>query len=165
MDRAGTQIIKVPLSPPEVRIAKYIGKLRNEYSLETKPNARRDPSQTDEEMNIQAFGAELAVAKLLNVYPDLTPTKGDLPKWDLALRKLRYEVKRNHLDDGDLLVPKLNRDLMYILACGGLPEYRIIGYLQGTSVEILGEWVELTYGPCWRVHPKHLRSMATFFTG
>lgn len=143
----------IKLSPVEVEIARFIGRRRNRLSQETKPNARRDPAQTDAEMNIQAAGAELAVAKCLNVYPDLSPTAGELPEFDLRWNKRMVEVKRNHELQGDLLVPKLNKSALYVLACGELPEFKIIGRIDGDLIPYVGEWVELTYGACWRVRP------------
>lgn len=110
-------------------------------------------------MNIEAAGAELAVAKYLNVYPDLAPTFGSLPHWDLLWLGRHIEVKRNHLLGGDLLVPKLDETVVYILACGGLPQYHIVGYIDGVDVPLVGEWVELRYGACWRVNPNYLTSL------
>lgn len=150
---------KVKLSSSEVRIASYIGKQRNMLSSQSKPNARRDPNQNDEEMNIQATAAELAVAKYLNVYPDLSPRAGELPQFDLHMNHQLLEVKRNHLLDGDLLVPKLRQDVIYILACGEMPEFSIIGWMTGARVPECGEWALLLYGPCWRVRPCHLKAM------
>jgi hypothetical protein len=149
--------ITITLSACECKIAVFIGKRRNQLSLQTKENGRRDPNQTDEEMNIQAVGAELACAKYLNVYPDLSPTAGELRQWDLVKNGVHYEVKRNHLESGDLLIPKLREGLIYILVCGEMPKYTIVGYLPGMRVKETGEWVNLTYGPCWRVSP-HLLS-------
>ena len=156
-------VIEITLSSAEWGIAKFIGKLRNKKSLASKINGRRDPAQEDEEMNMEAAGAELAVAKMLNVYPDLSPTSGELPKWDLRGHGARFEVKRNHLATGDLLVPKLNSELVYILVCGELPKYNVVGYLPGTSIPLVGEWAELTYGACWRVHPGKLKPIESLF--
>lgn len=148
--------IVIKLSAFECKIAGYIGRARNALSLASKKNQRRDPNQGDEEMNIQAVGAELAVAKFLNLYPDLTPKVGALPQYDLTWRNRKVEVKRNHLRNGDLLIPFLNEKLIYILACGQLPGYSLIGFLSGHDVPSKGEWVNLTYGPCWRVNPQLL---------
>jgi len=149
-------MIEVTLSPLECRLGKYLGRVRNIMSLDTKTNARRDPAQNDEEMNIQGAGAEIAVAKLMNVFPELSPTRGELPKWDLVIHNEQFDVKRNHLPDGDLLVPNLYENIWYILACGTIPSYNIIGFLSGIDVKKNGEWVNLTYGPCWRVRPQKL---------
>jgi len=149
----------VSLSPAEAQIATFIGKTRNKMSLATKNNQRRDPAQDDEQMNIEAAGAELAVAKYLNVYPDLSPTRQDLPKYDLRWRGRRVEVKRNHEPNGDLLVPRLYHSLIYILACGHLPEYNLIGYIEGIDIPDAGEWANLTYGACWKVRPFRLEPL------
>ena len=154
----------IKLSPTEVAIARYIGKKRNELSLATKLNARRDPNQSDEEMNIQAVGAELAVAKCLNVYPDLSPVSGDLPKLDLFWNKRIIEVKRNHELQGDLLVPKLNEIALYFLACGELPLFKIVGWINGDQVPYVGEWAELKYGACWRVRPGSLKPVGASYS-
>ena len=148
--------VRVDLSRTEVAIARFIGRQRNKLSSETKINTRCDPGQTDEEMNIEAAGAELAVARYLNLYPDLSPTAGDLPDHDLHWKERRIDVKRNHMADGDLLVRKLNQEVIYVLTCGSLPSYSIIGWLRGYDIPLNGEWVDLPYGPCWRVRPRSL---------
>ena len=148
---------EVVLSSTECLIAKFVGNQRNRLSLRTKINMRRDIDQEDEEMNIQAVGAEMAVAKHLNVYPEFSPSEGKLPDFDMVWNGKKVDVKRNHLWDGDLLIPKLNPERFYILACGSLPKYHIIGGLLGAEVPKVGQWVELSKGPCWRVHPIHLR--------
>jgi hypothetical protein len=155
---------EIILSQSECRLANYIGKVRNKLSLETKINGRRDPNQDDETMNIEAMGGELAVAKYLNIYPDLSPTRGKLPEWDLIWNGYKVQVKRNHLQNGDLLVPKCLDQLVYILVCGACPNFTIIGYLVGYSVKLLGSWVQLTYGPCWRVNPSLLIPIERIFT-
>ena len=150
----------IDLTPTECRIANHVGKLRNSLSLKSKTNLRRDPAQSDEDMNIQAVAAEIAVAKYLNVYPEISPTDGDLPRYDCRFRDYRIEVKRNHLSNGDLLVPHLDKELIYILVCGEIPMFLLIGYLPGSSISLLGKWVELTYGACWKVKPNLLISLA-----
>jgi len=149
-------MIDVILSRSEAKIAKYIGLSRNNLSLRTKINQRCDPNQMDDEMNVEAVGAELAVAKVLNVYPDLSPRVGPLPKADLRYRGKLIDVKRNHLDEGDLLVRKLCDDVYYVLVCGSIPRFRIIGYIPGDKVDVFGAWSGLTYGPCWKVAPSKL---------
>ena len=149
-------MVHVELSPAEVAIAKFIGQQRNRLSSATKINTRCDPTQADDEMNIEAVGAELAVAKYLNLYPDLSPTAGTLPDYDLLWKDRRIDVKRNHKADGDLLVRKLNSEVLYVLACGALPSYSIIGWLRGYEIPLKGNWIDLIYGACWRVHPRFL---------
>jgi hypothetical protein len=148
--------IEVKLSPVECKVAAFVGKWRNRLSLETKQNRRRDSTQTDEDMNIEAVGAEMATAKWLNVYPELSPTDGELPKWDLIYMGKKIDVKRNHLRDGDLLVPFLNTDVTYLLVCGSMPSYWLTGWLPGQHVEALGRWEDLSRGPCWKVTPDRL---------
>lgn len=152
-------MIHLFLSSGEIQVAQLIGKLRNEYSLATKVNARRDDEQDDDEMNIEAMGAEMAVAKYLNVFPDLSPTRGKLKKYDLMWRGVEIEVKRNHRPEGgDLLVPQAepNEKARYILVYGSIPKFSLFGDIAGRDIRIYGKWTRLSKGPCWRVEPEYL---------
>lgn len=150
--RQGKQMEIVTLSPPECQIASYIGRLRWEISLaydrrETRRNFTSDGFRND----IEAVGAEMAVAKCLNVYPEWSPTPGEVPRFDLAWNGQKLDVKSTQRPDSNLLIPYLDKQLLYILVCGQMPEYRILGKIRGTEVPVAGRWVTLEHGPCWLV--------------
>lgn len=148
----------VILSEQEQKIAVYIGKKRNELSMRTKWNLRRDPLQDDEMMHIQAMGAELAVAKWLNVYPDMSPTDSALPQFDLIHDGRKVEVKRRDRTNLDLLLPNFRHDATYVLVYGRIPEFTIAGSIDGDRIPEVGEWREdLPYGSCWLIKRDFLR--------
>jgi hypothetical protein len=136
-----------------------MGKERNRVSMATKTNRRRDPGQTDEAMHIEAFGAELAVAKTLNVYPDLTIREGALPGYDMVLQAHLIQVKRRHTRRQDLLIPHLDESLDYVLVYGAIPSFTVVGYLPGRLVRSLGSWENLSKGPCWLVEVANILSL------
>ena len=149
-------MVEISLSEPECRLATYVGKIRNKMSMETKVNKRRDPLQSDEDMNIQGMGAELAVAKYLNIYPELSPTKGELPQHDLLFGNMKIQVKRRDRTNLDLLVHSLREDVVYVLVYGQLPKFQIVGMISGSEVKTNGKWTNMVYGPCWLVEKSRL---------
>lgn len=156
-------MIQIKLSPSGCAIAKYIGELRNKYSMATKQNMRMDPEQTDDNMHIEAFGAELATAKYINVYPDIVVTKGELPNYDLKFGDRLLQVKRRDRTNRDLLIPHLKEELTYVLVYGSRPEYLLVGFMEGCFVRKIGSWIDLPYGSCWMVEAQKLHPIEDLF--
>ena len=112
-----------------------------------------DPNQTDEDMNTNSAGAELAVAKYFNVYPEISPIRsneGDCPFFDLVMGDKKLEVKSTKRLDGNLLVKKWKPMLTYILVCGTMPSYKIVGSLESDLIKLRGRWTQMPYSVCWR---------------
>ena len=141
----------IKLSPVEIKIARYIGELRRIISLWNNRQTRHDFTPDGPRNDIEAVAAEMAVAKYLNVYPDWSPTKGEVPKFDLQWQGKRVDVKSTRHPNGNLLIPDLNKNLIYFLVQIQLPQFLLIGKIDGFKVNTVGEWVDMPYRPCWVV--------------
>jgi hypothetical protein len=141
----------VVLSQPECRIATYVGNLRRKISLAYGHSTRQDFTSDGFRNDVEAAAAEMAVAKCLNIYPEWQPTPGTVPKFDLTWDGQRLDVKSTQRPDGNLLIPYLDKELLYVLVCGTMPQYRILGGIRGSEVPVAERWVTLEHGPCWLV--------------
>lgn len=101
---------------------------------------------------IQSVGAELAVAKYLNVYPPLAVVANPL-KYDLVYNGLCLDVKSTEPPPPTkhLLIPYLKQEVIYISVWADMPHFQINGFAIGLLVPSLGEWVELPKHSCWRI--------------
>ena len=150
------------LSQTECRIATYVGQLRREISLSYGRSSRRDFTPDGFTNDVEAAAAEMAVAKHLNVYPEWSPTPGEVPKFDLAWNGQKIDVKSTQRPDGNLLIPELDGELLYILVCGTMPQYRILGKIRGFEVPITGRWVTLKHTACWLVPADNLEPLRQY---
>ena len=146
-------MVTVTLSATECQIASMIGRRRRYISLKyNRVTTRRDFTADGIHNDIESSGAELAVAKYFNIYPEWSPTPGEVPKFDLRLRGLHLDVKNTDRNDGNLLIPYLNESLVYVLVCGVMPKKNIMGCIRGDLVPERGKWREdLPHQPCWFV--------------
>jgi len=99
------------------------------------------------------------VAKQLNIYPEWSPTPGAVPRFDLTWNSQRIDVKSTQRLDGNLLIPYLEEYLLYVLVCGQMPEYRILGKIRGSEVPIVGRWVTMKPQPGWLVPADRLEPL------
>ena len=148
--------MQVTLSDSEVAIATYIGKARNSNARSGGiPDGKRDYDNTSIGIDVDGMGAELAVAKYLNVYPDLTILSGRRPHHDLVFRDKYLEIKQSKYSNPRLLLSPnriyVAENFGYVLVSGTLPIYRIVGYLSSRQVKAVGDWVNLGKGRSWSV--------------
>jgi len=150
----------VILSQAECEIAELIGRKRREISLMYGRDTRRDFTTDGIRNDIESSAAELAVAKHLNIYPEWSPTAGEVPRFDLRWRGMRLDVKSTSRPDGNLLIPRLDESLIYFLVCGDMPKKEIIGSLSGDLVPECGQWREdMPHGACWFVPADKLNQL------
>jgi len=152
----------VILSKPECRIATYIGRLRREISVAYERKTRRDWTPDGFRNDVEAAAAEMAVAKYLNIYPEWQPTPGAVPRFDLTWNGQRLDVKSTQRQDGNLLIPYLLTHLLYVLVCGQMPQYRILGKIRGVEVPLAGRWVTMKPKACWLIPPEKLEPLKQY---
>lgn len=158
-------MIEITLTPEEVYVAEYIGTRRSQTRRgDGTVNQRYDPSQTDLDIDRRGMGAELAVAKYLNLYPDMVIFTGELPQYDLVRGDTKFEIRSTQYPRGKLLITKLDEYTLYILVCGSMPTYTLAGYIEGSRVEEVGEWGVFKYVKCWTVQPEDLEPMDNLIT-
>ena len=148
--------MQLTLSDSEVSVAAYIGEARNKNARsEGIPDAIRDYDSTSAGIDVDGMAAELAVAKYLNVYPDLTIAKGHRPHHDLIYKDKELEIKQSKYANPRLLLSPnriyVAENFGYILVSGTIPIYTIVGYLSSKQVQEVGEWVDLGKGRSWGV--------------
>ena len=135
----------VLLNETEQIIAKILAERRYKNNRARGVVDRQIGGQSSEETDLNGLGAEMAFAKMFNVYPDL----GDVPgKEDGITRKgYTYDVKTTKYKNGRLLavMSKQIEDCnLYVLMIGEFPSYRIVGYaraedlLSGNYIDDLG---------------------------
>lgn len=153
--------MRVELSSTEVQIARYIGKLRDQL-LNHQPHTR-DFTGKLKNNDIEASAGELAVAKVLNVYPEWSPAP-KAPKFDLQLNGQHIDVKTTQHEKGNLLIPNLNEDNIYVLVRGSMPNFEVVGYIPGTLVAKIGEKTDQVYQPCYTIYWQQLFPIAQIKT-
>ena len=152
----------VMLSQTECQLAELIGRKRREISLKyDRKETRQDFTPSGITNDIEASAAEMAVAKLLNIYPEWSPTVGKVPRFDLRWNGHPVDVKSTQRADGNLLIPYLDESLIYFLVCGTMPTYKVMGYLEGDRVPWAGRLREdLGHIPCWFVPASQLQEVS-----
>jgi hypothetical protein len=152
--------MKITLSPTEVEIAHLVGRRRRDISLlYGRNNTRHDFTPSGIDNDIEAVAAEMCVAKALNVYPEWSPTEGEVPRFDLKWKDHPINVKSTQYPNGNLLIPDLLESSLYFLVRGKLPHYDIAGYIPGDQVKLKGEYLKQTYRPCWTIKTGQLYSL------
>jgi|TARA_B110000967_G_C18757704_1_gene496196 hypothetical protein len=137
----------ISLSNNEQRLAKFIARSRYENARTNNIQDVKISNQSNEEIDLEGFGAELAYCKLMNLYPDLE-TGGSLPNFDCISRYgATIDVKTTKYKKGHLLATlkkKNNPPDKYVLIVGEFPNYQIVGeigsdeFLQDNNIKNLG---------------------------
>ena len=113
-------------------------------------------------IDTDAYGAELAFCKLVNVYPDLT-THFRIKGYDAFLWEYRIDIKQTRYDNGKLIAratKKIEDADIYCQMVGRLPQYNFKGWVYASelidekNLEDLG-----SHGvPCYTLPQHKLRS-------
>lgn len=142
---------RITLSPTEVEIAKVVGFRRWEIaSVHARPTAR-DFTGDLLANDVESVAAEMAVAKALNLYPEWSPTEGEVPTFDLKHNGHKLDVKSTKHPNGNLLIPNPLDDNTYVLTRGKSPTFEIVGCMPGNMVKKVGIYTDQVYIPCWTV--------------
>ena len=151
----------VKLTDSECQVAKLVGQLRRQWHLNKHSTTTQHWTPDAVDRDDEAVAAELAVAKMFNVYPPLAIVM-DAPQHDLIIGPHQVDVKSVKKRPGvqtHLLIPYLKEHLVYLSVEADMPNYEVRGYLFGWEVAERGEWVDLGHHFCWRVHPVKLRDV------
>ena len=125
------------LNDGEQRLAKFIATCReaNNEALRKrgKIKDRKHSEGPSIDFNINAYGAEIAVCRLLNKCPDMTTHVNDGGHFDLVASGRTVDVKwRRHPNSSLLVTHWKNREGkrcdIYILVTGEIPSYVVVGY-------------------------------------
>jgi hypothetical protein len=150
----------ITLSEHEARIAKWIGKERTAINRRHQVgDQRRSVDLSGEEVDIDGMGAEMALAKMLNVYPDfgLSPRHGGM---DALWGGVGVDVKTTRYPDGRLIATPLKSAetgvALYALLVGRLPTYEFKGFVTATQLFAVSRLTDLGHGPTYAVKQAEL---------
>ncbi len=153
---------RVILTEDEERLATYLGKSRAKVNRSSGVSDKKIGPQDGKQADIDAMGAEMAAAKYLNVFPDLTlgPRQGTA---DLRLIHKNYtiDVKHTKIEGGNLLAAlwkKLEHSDIYILVTGTMPTYNVVGWAWNYELLNKRNVGDLGYGSTYIMGQKDLRS-------
>ncbi len=129
----------VTLNEVEQKLAKLVGAKRHQQNL---TNGTNSSAKSDPDNDINGFAGEIAVARVINSYPDFSigPHRRG---YDLKMRgkkgqDVRIDVKTTRHQAGYLIAKKWRKvdDCdMYVLVSGTMPRYEIQGWVW--SVELI----------------------------
>ena len=137
-------MIEITLTPHEQKIVEYIGKQRYLSNRQANITDDKRGNQSNEDTDVNGFGAEYAFAKLANVMPDFTvsPRRGGI---DCVLPNgITVDVKQTKLSNGKLISKKDSGSDIYVLMVGTLPVYKFIGW--ALSKHLINQKVNLGHG-------------------
>jgi len=148
----------VKLNEAEVRLAKHLGKAREEMNKTTKD--MKMGNQDSLSTNIEAVGAELAVCKYLNLYPDT-----DTSSWavaDCIFHGFTIDVKWSKSHRSNLVAKKkpANKTCnIYVQVTGEMPNYKINGYCSAKQLFSEDSKTDLGYGETYLVLNSKLKDI------
>lgn len=162
-------MVVVKLVDTEISIAKRLGQLRcarNRAQGIKNTLYHNGKKKTQEEVDIDAVGAEIAFCKWLNIYPDLT-TNVRAKGIDCTWRGLTIDIKNTDLLEGRLIC-RISKELkdadIYVLTIGELPSYNLVGWCYSGELidtQRIG-YLGLNRIPTYILPREMLRSMDTF---
>jgi hypothetical protein len=150
--------IDIILTETEQRIAKHIGSAREANNLKNNTKDGKMGKQDSLQANIEAVGAEFAVCRYLNVYPDL-----DMDSWavaDCVYHGYSIDVKWSPRDEADMVAKKKKASMIcdiYIRVCGSMPNYKILGYNSSKELFHDSRKTDLGYGETYFIPRSEMR--------
>ena len=126
---------KVVLNQGEINACKHHAKQREAVLREDGVPDKKVGKQSGAKADLDGFGAEMAVAKFLNVYPQFALTQGkrDADLWVTYNQQQVFsvDVKQTVYASGKLIAPNwktLENADIYVLVTGEMPEFTIVGW-------------------------------------
>jgi len=151
--------ILVKLNETEVLICDWLAEKRYEINRENNIKNLKVSNQPWKEVELDGIGAEFAVAKALNIYPDLTLSVRSGGVELVSKTHARIDVKQTKYPDGMLLslTSKKGEDIdTFILVTGTMPEYTIVGWCQAVDLLQQENIKDLGYGPTFALEQDKL---------
>lgn len=160
--------VVITLSPGELAVAQTLASLRrcvNQANGVT--DARRDRAQQAIELDLLGTVSELAWAKYLNQYPDLSvnPRRGGsdyVSPTDSPWPGMRVDIKATKRRDGRLLATtnkKSDDAHIYVLAVVDENEVTFVGWAKSEELLVPATLKDLGYGPTHALDQSQLRPM------
>jgi hypothetical protein len=154
---------RVVLDESEQRIARWLAQSRYQANRRAGIENRRIGPQSDEDTDLDGIGAEMAAAKALNVYPDLS-TEPRAGGHDLIANGKRVDVKATRYKSGHLLAAvakSASAADVYMLAVGEFPEYELVGWAYADDLLSIDNLTDLGHGQTYAMAQHQLRPLRT----
>jgi hypothetical protein len=154
--RAGTRLT---LTPEEQQIVELIAKLRTDNNKRAGTHIKYGDGDAYQ-LDVDGFGAEMAWARMANVYPDFTTQvrKGGVDfKYGME-NEYKGDVKGTRMENPHLLIKteKMNGESdIYVLIKVDYPTFEVIGFATRDQVYD-GDTPDYGYGPSYRVRHEDL---------
>jgi hypothetical protein len=145
--------VQIHLNEAEQRLARFLASKRHAENRKRGTPDKKIGAQSADEIDLDGVAAEIAVAKCLNVFPDLSTDHA--PDADCLTRFGHWvDVKSTRYKNGRLLAaPWKGRGAAdwYVLCVGTFPSYRIAGVISGTELISESRKTDLGHGPTYAV--------------
>ena len=151
----------ITLNEMEQALAKKVGIQRHKQNL---ANGTNSDAVAKPENDINGFAGELAVARVINSYPDLSigPHRRG---YDLKMRgkrgeDIRIDVKTTKHNPGYLIAKKWREVTdcdMYVLVSGRMPRYQIMGWVWSIELINPSNLSDMGYGEHYHMEHAQLR--------
>jgi hypothetical protein len=132
------EIAEVILLDPEIRLVRYVAKMRIKHNLSIGAVPTRYNKQKPLDAEINYYGGEIAFCYINNVYPDMSYKKFN--PYDCMMEGFTIDVKTTDLENGRLIVKKGKRweykPDYFALMIGKMPKYRFAGFMKSTVLMV-----------------------------
>lgn len=140
--------VSVTLSEAEQKLALFLAKQRYANARSKGITDNKIGSQSNYDTDFEGMAAEIAAARLLNVYPDLQIV--NIPTFDLITNKGHtVDVKVTKYPNGKLLAVKGKTEQpcdFYMLMIGQCPNYHCAGFADGEDLLSVETLTDLGHG-------------------
>lgn len=152
----------IRLTPVEHALSRRVGMLRHDKNREWGSEISIRIKEKHQKHEMDGFGAELAVAKVLNVYPDLCVDHASTA--DMVYNGLTIDVKQTDRENGRLFLPYEKRKFCdwYCLVIGELPVFTIMGFATLRQLRREENIIDVGYGPTYALGRDKLISVKDF---
>ena len=158
----------IHLNPAEQRLAQYLARRRYSSNRAAGVKDKKIGDQSVKETDLQGVAGEIAVAKCLNLYPDLEVTVRS-GSYDLLMHNgMTIDVKTSVYPAARLTAPvgtPLQKAAIYVLVTGKMPTFRVVGWAWARDLINEGRIGDLGHGPTYILEQEWLEKPETLGGG
>lgn len=162
MEPHGQTHTKITLTDSERQVAEFIAQRRFDSNREKNISNNRKGPQSDYETDLEGMASELAAAKALNVWPDLTE---EIQVHDLTYNGVTIDVKATKYQTGRLIAGRQKKNKAcdyYMLLVGECPTYDIKGFAKREDLLSEDTITDLGWGKLHALTQDKLTSLSDF---
>lgn len=162
MELHGQIHTEVTLTDSERQIAEFVAQRRFDGARDKNIHNNRKGPQSNYETDLEGMASELAAAKALNVWPDLTE---EIQVHDLTYNGVTIDVKATKYLTGRLIagLQKKNKSCdYYMLLVGECPTYDIKGFAKREDLLSEDTITDLGWGKLHALTQDKLTSLSNF---